>query len=233
MMVTRTTPSASRLAIANDENAVVSNNKHGDTAVGNTAKTPKSNKTRRAFGDISNRKTGRTEPPLKSIAIQNSSSHSIQNNYTQNATKATGGKTPFAATAKRNKNIDMFPKKRVNFAIPSNDLSIGEQLSPPPKALHLEQSNLSTKESTNNAAFSVFDEEVETPSGRLWIDNRDFDFDDETAVSLEGAATAGEDLLAILNERHENRLAWEDEKHKQVLKMQDEKEADFIENISK
>ena len=226
MMVTRTTPSASRLAIANDENAVVSNNKHGDTAVGNTTKTPKSNKTRRAFGDISNRKTGRTEPPLKSIAIQNSSSHSIQNNYTQNTTKAT-------ATAKRNKNIDMFPKKRVNFAIPSNDLSIGEQLSPPPKALHLEQSNLSTKESTNNAAFSVFDEEVETPSGRLWIDNRDFHFDDETAVSLEGAATAGEDLLAILNERHENRLAWEDEKHKQVLKMQDEKEAEFIENISK
>jgi hypothetical protein len=156
------------------------------------------NKSRRALGDISNRKSSRT------------------NGNATAAAKAVGGAGGGSGATTKPIRVVVAPKqpaaKAVSFAM-DVESEIGDDFinkggsraaaptTPHPSKLQQQQ----------RVEFD-FDEDVEMPAGRLWVDQKWLDDDDGASVelSLEGAATAREDLMEALAERHRLRLERED-----------------------
>jgi len=222
--------------LANDENGVAAanaakNHHHAadSTLVGKKTPAPSGGdkqqqltNQRRAFGDISNRKqTARTgaaaPPPLNN----NNGSKSV----TFGSATTAVAKTPFAPrltaglkkSSSKNQHLDSWGNRKegVNTK-PSGSFILDESL--------------------DDANGSILLEEVadiELPAGRTWKEQQalhPFDDDDGTVVSLEGAATARQDLLKLLAERHERELRWKDEDHQRCLDALDRRVADFVTN---
>jgi hypothetical protein len=111
--------------MGNDENAIVHPNKSSTTASKTPAstKTPAAaTKTRRAFGDISNRKKGETGQANKSISLGKTPANTLK-------LAPTTKKTPFQTTTKR----------RVNFALPPVQ---AEAATAAPKQVSLENADV-------------------------------------------------------------------------------------------
>jgi Fe-S cluster biosynthesis and repair protein YggX len=109
----------------NDENAIVHQNKSlttGNKTPAATTKTPAATKTRRAFGDISNRKKGATGQASKSIALGKTPANTLK-------LAPTTKKTPFQNTTNR----------RVNFALPPVE---AEAATAAPKPVSLEPADV-------------------------------------------------------------------------------------------
>lgn len=108
----------------NDENAIV-HHKSATTVSKTpaaTTKTPVATKTRRAFGDISNRKKGDTVQANKSVTLGKTPANTLK-------LAPTTKKTPFQTTTKR----------RVNFALPPVQ---AEAATAAPKPANLENSDV-------------------------------------------------------------------------------------------
>jgi hypothetical protein len=99
----------------NDENAVVN---HKSLTTG--SKTPAATKTRRAFGDISNRKKAATVQANKSISLGKTPANTLK-------LAPTTKKTPFQTTT------ELQSKRRVNFNLPATAA---------PKPVNLEESDV-------------------------------------------------------------------------------------------
>jgi hypothetical protein len=114
-------PNMAMMRNNNDENAIVHPNKSlttGNKTPAATAKTPAATKTRRAFGDISNRKKGETgQANNKSITLGKTPANTLK-------LAPTTKKTPFQTTTKR----------RVNFALPPAQAE-AETAAPKPASL--------------------------------------------------------------------------------------------------
>lgn len=177
----------SNLAMPNDENAVynmptpaASTIGAGGAAVKASAgsKTPAATKTRRAFGDISNRKKAAS-------ALQQ---------------QPTAGKLAAAASAQ----IAPFKqntKRRVDFTLPQKETN-----KPKAKSIQTAVTKSSTTKAPVVLLEPVDD--IELPAGRLWSQQQALDdaFDCANVISVEGVTTMAQDLDALLKQRLDSRV---------------------------
>jgi hypothetical protein len=190
-------PNMAMMRNSNDENAVVH---HKSQTTG--SKTPAATKTRRAFGDISNRKKAATGQPNKSNTI-------VLGKTPANTLKLapTTKKTPFQTVAKERSEPELHFKRRVDFTLPGETKSqqAGAAIATAaPKSVSLDNSDV---------------DDIELPAGRLWIQQQSLidDADDDTDISLEGAATFVQDLRVMLKQRHELKMQLEEEEFERHL----------------
>jgi hypothetical protein len=170
----------------NDENAVVHRK-----SLTTGSKTPTSTKSRRAFGDISNRK--------KAAAAQDNNKSITLGKTPVNTLKLapTIKKAPFQTIANERSDSELQSKRRVNFTLPDATAA--------PKPVEPEFSDV---------------DDIEQPAGRLWIEEQallDAAGTDDTDISLEGVATMVEDLRAMLKQRHELKMQMEEEEFERLL----------------
>jgi hypothetical protein len=198
------------MAMRNDENAVVRHqNKSGAAAA---SKTPATTKTRRAFGDISNRKKAASSVQLPAAGKQ-----SLVGAKTPSLIKIASAvvkKTPFVDV----KENGVVPKRRVDFLLPQKES----------RGVDGTTNELQSK-SVQSAAQTVHVdidadpvEDIELPAGRLWIQQQALDdADDSSVISLKGAATMKQDMDAMMKTRHELKVQWEDEEFQRLLNESD------------
>lgn len=169
---------------SNDENSVAarSNVKNGSDNALN--KTPAMSKSRRAFGDISNHRNdtskGGMPPKTPSLVLKPSKNTAAAKTLTKTVSKNLTNKT---AT-----------KRRVEFSIPTENLPAAKE----------ESSRTVAKELAGiDPEDPWFLEEPEKPYGRTYLEQLEFDKDDdeETVLSLEGASTLREDWEKMKEQR--------------------------------
>jgi hypothetical protein len=184
-------PNMAMMRNNNDENAVVHQNKSLTTA-GKTpaaSKTPAAagTKTRRAFGDISNRKgaTGQANKANKSVTLGKTPANTLK-------LAPTTKKTPFQTTTKR----------RVNFALPPVQ---AEAATAAPK-LEVSLENADVDDIEQPAGRLWIQQQALLDAA-----------DDTDVMSLEGAATMAQDLRAVLKQRHELKVQMEVEEFERLL----------------
>jgi hypothetical protein len=181
----------------------------------------KKTKSRRALGDISNRKPSHnnagaattTKPGAGVVGEKDA------------ATKPIG----FVVAASKQPPVVAAVAKAVSFAM-DVDNDMGElshvRRSVAPKTPHTSKLHKSGhlnnlhQQQQREIEFD-FDEDVEMPAGRLWVDQKWLDDDDDQAsveLSLEGADTAREDLMEAMAHRHRVRLEMADTAEQNALR---------------
>ena len=192
--------------LANDENAVVT--KQRDPSI---SKTPAASKTRRAFGDISNRKKAATGPAAKSVSFAKTTA------FNKPSVKVTA-KTPFGGTTNRPDQTTTV-KRSVSFSLPPS-LKKGNDVVAP---------KAQSKADKSSEVDSSFVEDIELPAGRLWVEQQALDdADDETVLSVEDGKTLRERYRVSLDERHALTMQMEKEQRQRELDALDAKVQKFL-----
>lgn len=201
----------------NNENDVVFTNttKHGSSIDG--GKTPAGGKTRRALGDISNRKTqpngiqdgktgfpSKTPVPTKTDKTSKTNKKPIKNSATKSLFKQDTSLKP----------VNLNNHRKVEFKLPSESQKSSQQ------SFILQTDSVKPLDTKLDDSFDIIQ-----PAGRTWaqqIANGDHD-EEPDDLSLEGASTVYEDYFKIQMLEHEHKL--------KLLKLEDDEASKFIENI--
>jgi len=193
---------------ANDENAVVT--KQRDPSV---SKTPATSKTRRAFGDISNRKKpATTGPAAKSVSFAKTA------NVNKPSVKVTT-KTPFG-DAKNRQDQTSAVERRVELKLPPTLKKDDGVVAP---------KDHSKPDDKSSELDSSFVDDIELPAGRLWIEQQALDdADDETVLSVEDGKTLRARYQALFDERHALKMQMEKEQRQRELDALDAKVQTFL-----
>jgi hypothetical protein len=183
----------------NDENK----NSGKQKIAGDSGKTPINSTKRRAFGDISNRKSDRNQISVGSAALK------VNNNIS--TVKSVASVSEKGAThAKPEKGSNFLPKARkVNFILPSEQSRTNNVQNYPKQ-----ESTVTHKELFESNLEDSF--EIEQPAGRTWAQQHANGDHDESIsdCSLEGVETLLDDhirLAEIFIKQHKQRIRDEEE----------------------
>jgi hypothetical protein len=190
-----------------DENASLRFTK---TPAKNSHTTATTTGNRRAFGDISNRKIARNTP---GNTLEIGTSKPVKT--TSNIPPTTVGskkkqqqqpqQPPLPLESSSNLGAKIQPTRRVEFHVPESD-PVAEW---------------------ND---SLEEDDLEMPAGLLWHEQPDWDsyHDNNSVVSLEGAATLRQDTLAAVRNRHQNMLDAEAEFDEQCERLYQQSVWEFL-----
>lgn len=156
-----------------------------------------SNHTRRAFGDISNRK----------VLRQNNSSH--KNVYDGKTPGQTVDVMEIFAKAKYEPSANKDQKVLMNNMQPQELRRVGNVQFILPESIERSKSEFrleATSKVSSLLDIPMDELEIEHSAGRLYQDQPSYDWDDETLLSIEGATTFRQDWIETLQEIHEYRL---------------------------
>lgn len=200
-----------RLAMMQNEN-VLTTTKTPAAAAGT------SRQTRRALGDISNRKKDGPSATYKPSSFVATKTRAVVKEVPRTSTKQVvalddqvRGETKPTAT-----------KKQLKSAV-----------APPKSSL---EGQLTTKSTMvfRKAVEIDFSEDIERPAGRTWKQQQALDDDDDFSLpSMEGAWDARERFMAMLDRRHQNRLLADEEEEKEYEQAIDDEIARLAEEDCK
>jgi hypothetical protein len=196
-----------RPSINNENSAILPAKSNGDGS-GTVSKTPAaSGKQRRALGDISNRKGG-------GLGGNNNGSNKgavLPKKSQTPGVRLQQTRAPFSSTNGKSKTPGLSSKKSEIAVLPRHGKTASSSSAVNILPMH-NKSVARNKMEAENKAKVTFEEpvdDIEKPAGRLWVDQ--LDYDDDTSLSLPGAATLREDWAAADLARHKRRLEQMDE----------------------
>lgn len=177
-------------------------------------------KSRRALGDISNRKTAINNPPATTTGFGAADNKFIIAEISKEHPPAATKAVSFAIARDGGSKVET---KEARVVAPKTP----HMSKLPARGLVDRRSHL--LQPRGEVAVTFDDEEVELPAGRLWVDQPWLDDEDASVeLSLEGVETAREEWLEASEKRHKMRLEATKQQDERGLRALEEEMAEFL-----